>query len=349
MTVSATPTVVEPDSERAPRPTTTRWARYVAFWNEREAPDALALLRITFGLALFANAILPIASGELLELFAEPRSGGIFAPMLRAKLTLFHLIHPTAAVVWVLAIVFALASLSLTLGFYTRLAAVICFLCEITFADRLQCFAFAADSAYKVFAYLMILAPAGAAFSLDAALRGKGSVDVPKWPRRLFIVQLAILYMRTGIVKLGSSWSFTDGYSALYYALNLPSYARWPGAWAARVYPLTQIATVVSKYFEISFFMVPLGLYLGRRPERGGFFRRAIAHRFVRYGYMATGIFMHVVLLITMKLGMFSIVMLGLYPCLLEPAEAHEVFAAASRLWARVAASRSAPAPVIET
>jgi Vitamin K-dependent gamma-carboxylase len=345
MTVSATPTFVEPEGERAPEPRAgSRWARYVAFWSEREAPDSLALLRITFGLALVANVVQPMLNGSLIELFAAPSSGGIFPISIRATLSVFHLISPSAGVVWALAVVFALASLTLAAGLFTRAAAIACLLLDIAFADRLQYFFFGSDSVYRVFCYLMVLAPAGAAWSLDAALRGKGAADVPRWPRRLFIAQLTILYVRTGIVKLGSSWSFTDGYSALYYALNLPSYARWPGAWAASIYPLTQVATVISKYFEITFFVVPLSLYLGRRADRGGALRRLIAHPYVRFGYLATGIFMHLALLVVMKLGMFSIVMIALYPCLLEPEEAARILTAIARLRHRLPTNRTTPA-----
>ncbi len=343
MTVSATPTIVEPESGRATATRGAWWTRYVAFWNEREAPDALALVRMTFGLALFANVVQPMLDGSLVELFAAPTSGGIFPLALRARLSLFHLFPATAAVVWVLAVIFALASLSLAAGLFTRVSAIVCLALEITFADRLQQFFFGADSVYRVFCYLMVLAPAGAAWSLDATLRNKAKTLVPKWPRRLFIAQLAILYVRTGIVKLGTSWSFTDGYSALYYALNLPSYARWPGGWAASVYPFTQIATVVSKYFEITFALVPLSLYLGRHRERGGVVRAVLGHPWVRYGYIAMGLSMHLALLVVMKLGMFSIVMIALYPALLEPEEAARVLAwFARRVPKRFTANRPA-------
>ena len=48
----------------AARHTGSRWQRYVAFWNEQEAPDALALLRITFGLAFVANVVEQIGIDE---------------------------------------------------------------------------------------------------------------------------------------------------------------------------------------------------------------------------------------------------------------------------------------------
>ena len=56
-----------------------RLKRYVAFWSEEEAPEALALLRITFGLALLAQALEPFVTGMLLPCYADVSSGGAFS------------------------------------------------------------------------------------------------------------------------------------------------------------------------------------------------------------------------------------------------------------------------------
>src|SRR5262249_25513652 len=156
-----------------------------------------------------------------------------------------------------------------------------CFMVQVTLYDRMPWFAFGGDNVFRVFLYLTVLAPCGAAWSLDARWRGKGRADVPRWPRRLFIAQLTIVYVATGIMKAGSPWSVMDGWSALYLALNLPGIARWPGDWAAWVYPLTQVGTFVSKWWEITFFLVPLNLFLRRRPNssapRRGRLRRLLA------------------------------------------------------------------------
>src|SRR5256885_5609164 len=54
------------------------WKRYVDFWNEREGPESLALVRITFALALIGNLLEQLFSGMLLELYADPGRGGVF-------------------------------------------------------------------------------------------------------------------------------------------------------------------------------------------------------------------------------------------------------------------------------
>jgi hypothetical protein len=305
---------------------TGSWQRYVAFWNEREAPEALALVRVTFGLALMANLAEQLLAGDILEYYALPQDGGIFpfdGP--GAPLSLFHWLTPTATVVRALVYGQLAAALFLTVGLGTRLAALACLVLQITLYDRMPQFYFGGDRVFCVFSYLMLLAPLGAAWSLDARWFGLGRPDVPRWPRRLMMAQLAVIYVTTGLVKIGSTWSVFDGWSALYYAVNLPGIARWPGDWAAWVYPLTQVGTLVSKWFEITFFLVPLNLYLRRHPGRGGRLRRLLARWDLRIPYLAVGVGMHVSLTVLMDLGVFSIVMLSLYPCYLHPHEARAI------------------------
>ncbi len=314
------------------------WQRYVAFWAEREAPDSLALLRITFAAALAANVVEQLVFGNVLELYAVPAEGGIFpARPAGATLSLFRLFPPTALAVHLLVVVQLLAALFLMAGLYSRLAALVCFVVQLTLYERQDLFAFGGDNIFRVFLYLMVLSPAGAAWGLDARWRGKGRPDVPRWPRRLFVFQLTVVYVATGLMKIGSTWSVMGGWSALYLALNLPGIARWPGDWAAWVFPLTQLGTFVSKWWEVTFFLVPLNMYLRRADPgtRRGFVRRLLARWDLRVPYLALGVVFHVCLTVLMDLGLFSVAMLSLYPCLLHPHEARRLLA-----WASGAARR---------
>jgi hypothetical protein len=304
--------------------------RYVDFWSEREAPDSLALLRITFSLALLANLVEQLAAGVVLELYASPLSGGIFQARPDAPLSLFRIfpgLSATPAVVWSLFVGQFLAGLLLLAGCFTRLAALLCFLIQVTLYDQMPLFVFGGDNVFRVFLFLMVLAPGGAAWSIDALWRGRA--DVPRWPRRLFIFQLTVVYVATGVMKLGSSWTFMDGWSAVYLSLNLPGIARWQGDWAAWVYPLTQVGTFVTRWWEMTFFLVPLNLFLRRRqgeqaPKRGRL-RRLLARRDLRVPYIAVGVVVHVSLTVLFDLGLFSVAMLSLYPCLLRPEESRRL------------------------
>lgn len=306
------------------------WRRYVDFWNEREAPDALALLRITFSLALISSILEQILSGMVIECYACPAEGGIFAvgpPSF--PLSVFRILSPTAIVVWLLVFAQLIAAGFLLVGLFTRIAAFACFVLTCSLNERMWIFAFGGDNVLGTFSFLIVLAPCGAAWSLDARWRGRGATDVPCWPRRLFVFQLTVVYVATGIMKIGSTWSFLDGYKALYLAVNLPGLARWPGDWAAWVFPLTQVGTFVSKWWEVTFFLVPLNQFLRRRhapgvdpAPRGRRIRRLVARWDLRWPYLVTGVLFHIALTALFDLGMFSVTMVCLYPCLLKPEEA---------------------------
>src|SRR5262249_16907491 len=157
------------------------------FWAEREAPDSLALLRITFAAALAGNVLEQLIAGNVLEYYALPAQGGVFPPdEQQAPLSLFRLFPPTALTVRLLVWGQLAAALFLLAGLYTRLAALGCFVIQVSLCDRMWWFFFGGDNVFRVFLYLTVLAPCGAAWSLDACWRGKGRADVPRWPRRLF-------------------------------------------------------------------------------------------------------------------------------------------------------------------
>lgn len=307
------------------------WGRYVAFWNEREAPHSLALLRVTFAAALVANLIEQLWTGVVPELYAGPEAGGVFAftpPGWAMPLSLFNLVAPTRPVVWAVVCGQLVAAVLLLVGLYSRLAAAACFVCQLTLMERMSMWAFGGDLVFRVFLYLLALSPCGAAWSLDARWRKCGLETVPCWPRRLFVFQLTVVYVTTGLVKFGSSWSFWGGWSALYLSVNLPGIARWPGDWAAWVYPLTQVGTFVAKWWEVTFFLAPLNLWLRRRRADGarlGPVRRLLARWDVRKAYLAFGLVFHASLTVLFDLGLFSVVMVSLYPCLLKPEEARRI------------------------
>lgn len=307
------------------------WHRYVAFWNEREAPHALALLRITFATALIANLLEQLLAGMVTELYLPPAQGGVFPnhpPGWAAPLALGNVLPLTPAVVWGLVIAQLLAAGLLLVGLYSRLAAIVGLVLQITLCERMPIWFFGGDQVFRVFLYLMVLAPSGAAWSLDARWRTKRQDTVPCWPRRLFVFQLTVAYVATGLFKLGSTWSFMGNWSALYLAVNLPGLARWPGDWAAWVFPLMQLGTFVAKWWEVTFFVVPLNMWLRRRKHEGarlGPVRRLLARCDLRRAYIAVGLVFHVSLTGLFDLGVFSVAMLSLYPCLLRPDEARRI------------------------
>jgi hypothetical protein len=325
----------------------TRWQRYVAFWNEKESPEALALLRITLGLAFAFNLLEQILFGNVLEFYAAIEHGGVFGfDYNTSPYSLFQYVPLTQGWVWGCVLGQLLASLTFTLGLYTRLSALVIFAMQMTLFDRMALFRFGADEVYRVAAFLMVIAPMGAAFSLDASLRGKGRQEIGKWARRLFMAQLAIIYVRTGVVKLGSSWSMMGDWAAVYLSVNLPGIARWNGDWAAYVYPLTQLGTFVFSWWEVTFFLLPLNQFLRhtRPPKR--WLGRALARFDLRPIYLGLGLCMHGGIFVVMNIGLFAVVMWSLYPAYFMPHEARRILTFVTRWlpFRNRAASVSAPA-----
>jgi len=301
------------------------WSGYVDFWREREAPDAYALGRVSWGLAMTANMLHQILGVGVVELYALPEHGGVWGWGGPPTYSLFQLFDPTAEAVWALALVNLLAALCLTAGAFTRVAAVVLMAINMTLVSRLSLYGFGGDVVVRVFSFLMVLAPLGASWSVDAWLFG-GRRQVPLWPRRLVIAQVTFLYVKTGIVKLGSQWSFSGGHSAVYYAVNDPSFARVDGRWAAWAYPLTQLGTFVTRWWETLFFLLPWNMYLRRPSERRGLLRRTLGRIDLRLPWLAVGAILHLTLFATMQLGMFPWVTMATYAFFVKPSEARWLF-----------------------
>lgn len=311
------------------------WCRWVAWLHRPERPEALALLRISFGLALTINVTQQVVSGQAAEMYPEIAHGGVFGFRFNGTpYTLFRVIPLTVAGVYAVLLAQWLGAVMLTVGLFTRAAAVVCWATQVTLMDRMVMYRYDGDNVFRIACFLMVMAPGlASAWSLDARWRGKGARRVPAWVRRLFILQLAIIYTRTGVVKLASTWSVMEGWSALYLALNLPAISRWPGDWAAHpfIYPFTQLGTFVTSWWELLFFVLPLSMHVRRspgsrryRPAFGPWrwVRGWLVRWDLRWVFLGLGIIMHVSLLVVVSVGLFSVVMLSLYPAYLHPHEA---------------------------
>lgn len=95
----------------------------------------------------------------------------------------------------------------------------------------------------------------------DAHPRGLEAIyrRVPAWPRRLMMLQLATLYLTTGLVKTGSVWTRGD---SLYYALNLDHFYRLPPQFVSSLVGTTlfRAMTWAVKIGQSTFALVIFGL-----------------------------------------------------------------------------------------
>lgn len=87
--------------------------------------------------------------------------------------------------------------------------------------------------------------------------------QIPAWPRYLFMLQLAAIYITTGAVKTGSVWAEGD---SLYYALNMDHFYRFEyfTQWVSSIFGLNlfRVNSWVTHYWERLFPLIFLGVGL---------------------------------------------------------------------------------------
>jgi hypothetical protein len=203
-----------------------------------------------------------------------------------------------------------------------------------------------------------MLAPSGRALSLDAWLRRRFTVEfgssglgrwlprlvrrpcvdespalVAPWPVRVMQIQLCLVYLTTGLVKLAGegfspeawpegSWrptappggSWWDG-TSIHYVFNYPTKSRWSSAQLTAPFWVTMVMTYAVVWWEVLF--TPLVLW--RRTRR-------LAVWF--------GVLFHLGIWVTMEIGWFSPYVLSFYAVWLP-----------SRFWARFDREQAAAPP----
>jgi vitamin K-dependent gamma-carboxylase len=162
--------------------------------------QSLAVYRILFGSLLFLSTIRFMASGWL-DVF-----------YVRAK---FHFTYwgfdwvrvlPEAGM-WALYGGIAASALLIAFGLFTRLST-FAFLVLFAYAEFTDVTNYL-NHYYLVIlmAFLLLLLPTGARWSLDALRRpGRRRLEIPAWMLYLLRFQVAVVYVHAGLAKLGSDW-----------------------------------------------------------------------------------------------------------------------------------------------
>ncbi len=181
-------------------------------------------------------------------------------------------------------------------GVRSRITGVIAWLMMSGIYNRNALYWEGTDTVYRCFWFILLFAKTGHAWSFDnwwrcRRLRKKGLLleraeadedeaadskpaadarkkepiyrRIPAWPRYLFMLQLAAIYITTGAVKTGSVWEKGD---ALYYALNMDHFYRFEYAtqWLSSLFGLNlfRLNSWVTHYWERLFPFVLLGVGL---------------------------------------------------------------------------------------
>ncbi len=269
-----------------------------AFWFRPEPADTLGLVRIAFG-ALIIAWTLSLLPG-LYEWFGVDgisRHGDV-GPY---RWSVFEIW--TSDLVLLLGwVILLLAAIALTIGWHSRVAAILVFLLVVSFDRRNPSVFNSGDVLVRIEAFLIVLSPCGAALSLDQRRRTGSfwSAQVrPRWPIRLMQCQLSVIYLATVNAKLsGSTWA--EG-TAVSYALRLEDMVLLPIPDFIRTNALLMnAATWGTLLLEFS-----IGILVWNRR--------------LRPWVLGAGVLMHTGIMVTMAVGFFSPAMFVLYLAFISP------------------------------
>lgn len=316
--------------------------RWVRFWDRREAPYSLALVRVLLGATLLFDLLEAGYFDVVTLLWAPTPSGagwdasGLPAPFVARVLGASE---ATARALWCFAVV---ACVLFMLGAAYRVASV-----ALVFAlvelEACQPVRDGIDSLLHIVLAVLAVSGAAEAWSVDAwfrARRGKKPGAIPAWPRYLLFIQVIWVYVSAGHQR-GHTWGPFGAFSAVGDVLGDPHFARFTPGSLALFYPLMCLGTLLTMTFEVSSPLILLWTWLERRPERGGRFGDFARRFHLRWVWLAAGASLHLGIALSMNLGIFPYGMLALYPVFFRPEEVRGALRWCARCMASVHASAS--------
>jgi hypothetical protein len=277
------------------------------FWFAPESTAPIELFRIVFGLVMTWWVV---TLGVVLTPFFGPRPALPETQELAfGAWTLFAYIQGSTLAIWVFWVVALAGAVCVTIGYRTRLAAVIVFVVVMS-VDRQAPSAFnAGDALLRVLAFYLMISQAGTAVSVDRWRRHPDRFWVfpqrAPWARRLLQIQLSVIYLSTVWDKIqGSLWR--DG-SAVSFALRVADVGRIPTpAFVTDSVVLMELATYGTLAAEVA-----IGVLVWNRAARPW--------------VLGLGVALHLGIEFQLVVGFFSLGMLTLYLVFVSPSRAELV------------------------
>lgn len=237
------------------------------FWFTPSDPTTLGAIRICTGLGLFYVylACLPdllsfigphswIDMTALQKLRELPQGGGN-----RWGWSIYSIIQAPAAL-WSFHVLFLGCIVAFTLGWQTRIMSVLVWAGHLCFVHRAFLTWSGMDTVLAMLTFYLMMAPAGAALSLDA-LRKYGSGRRPlSWEAtvgvRLIQIHTSVIYLCAGLAKLqGARW--WDG-TAVWSVMMMQEFAPYDLSWLGYLgdvpcMVISNIGVLLTLVMEISF------------------------------------------------------------------------------------------------
>jgi hypothetical protein len=318
------------------------WSRW---WSEPIRAERVAALRIGLGLCMLFDLCTTYLPDYQLW-FGEGSMGApdLFAWMFKPGKYYWSILRGVESqfVIGLAMMVWAFASFTLLIGFFSRTSAIVCWVLTLSFASLNSYIDNAGDQIRGIVLFYLMLAPCGAAWSVDSwwwrrhyrsflgsaltgwPLRGARTKLPPDtaplfvypWTMCLMFIQMCFIYFMNGAYKHdGSNWR--DG-NSLYYVMNDLTLARWAHARFHLPYPITQVMTWCVLYWELAFPILiwfpwrGVGEWLERLTIPG------LRHLYVLFKWNAAilllfGFSFHVGIAVGMEIGGFPWYMMCMY------------------------------------
>jgi hypothetical protein len=275
------------------------------FWFSPISARPLGFFRIVFGLIALANLAL-VAFDMDYWLTDAGLLQGAEASLLAGPLrpSPLHWIRDPASVHAFFAATAALGVL-LTIGWQTRVVSVLFFLATLAIHQRNIVTNSGADCLMLLVTFYMMLAPCGAAYSVDAyrKARRRGTVAEPlvvPWAQRLIQLHICLIYFDTAVLKCnGASW--LNG-TALHYVLYNDEVGRFHLG-SLREYPL--VVNLLTHGALLTEFSLAFLLWF----------------RATRTWAIFAGLALHVGILLTVNIPIFGELITACYLTFLTPEE----------------------------
>lgn len=289
---------------------------------------SLALLRIALGILILGH--LYVSALDLRGLYSD--EGMMSRTMLLANygsVFSLHMAGGTGGFLVTIFVIQAMLAVMMIVGYRTRIVTMASYVLLISLQARNPILVFGPDITMRVCFFWAMFLPLNSRFSLDAAM---GRVSPPKTatylaiPGIAYLIQFALIYIFSGLLKSGPTW--TVDYTAVSLALSLDVWSRPLGAWMNQFDALNRIITRVTPPLEV---YGPLLLILPVWSRAG----RTIA--LLLFTALQLGFNL------TMQMGLFGPVMIGVSVALLPAGFWIRVAEPIGRLLQRWFSSRIAP------
>jgi hypothetical protein len=295
------------------------------FWFQPVETSTVALFRVAFGLLAlgYTLSLAPV-------LFAFYSDDGILpAPPTYSGTLAWGMLgfFPSDAAVVLFYFLLLVGSIALLVGIRARLAALVVFVCLISFGRRDPWVLNSGDLLVQVLAFYMLFMPSGTALSVDRWLREPRRFwEFPAraiWALRLVQVQVSILYLAAVWAKVrGVTWN--DG-TAVSYAFRIDDVARFPvPGFVTDSLVLANLLTYGTLAVELS-----IGIL--------------VWNRVLRPWVLLLGVGLHLGIDYAVRVGFFSYAVLVAYIVFIPPEAARSFILATRDRVARLTLPRWAP------